>query len=42
MKWLRHLPRADFSQSALHEIGSAIILFQVTSNADEFLAALEG
>ena len=42
MKWLRSVPRADFSQSALHEIGSAITLFLVTTHAEEFLAALEG
>lgn len=34
--------RASFSQSALNEIGSAITLFQVTTHADEFLAAMEG
>jgi restriction system protein len=42
VKWLRSVPRASFSQSALNEIGSAITLFRVTTNADEFLAALEG
>jgi restriction system protein len=42
VKWLKHIPRADFSQSALHEIGSAITLFQVSTHADEFRAALEG
>ena len=42
VKWLKHIPRADFSQSALHEIGSAISLFQVTSHAEEFLAAMQG
>lgn len=40
--WRRSLPRASFSQSALHEIGSALTLFQVTSHSEEFLAALEG
>ncbi len=40
--WKRHVPRAEFSQSALHEIGSAITLFQVSTHADEFRAALEG
>jgi restriction system protein len=40
--WKVHKPRADFSQSALHEIGSALTLFQVSNNADEFLAALTG
>lgn len=42
VKWLKHIPRADFSQSALNEIGSALTLFKVATNADEFLAALEG
>ncbi len=40
--WEIHRPRADFSQSALHEIGSALTLFQVNNNAEEFLAALAG
>lgn len=40
--WKVHVPRADFSQSALYEIGSALTLFQVSNNADEFLAALAG
>jgi restriction system protein len=42
VKWLRHIPRSSFSQAALNEIGSALTLFKVSSNADEFLAALEG
>jgi restriction system protein len=42
VRWLQQIPRANFSQPALNEIGSAITLFRVTSNADEFLAALEG
>ena len=42
VKWLKHIPRADFSQSALYEIGSAITLFQVSVHADEFRATLEG
>lgn len=42
VKWLKHFPRASFSQSALNEIGSAITLFQISANADEFLSALEG
>lgn len=42
VKWLKHIPRADFSQAALNEIGSALTLFRVATNADEFLAALEG
>lgn len=42
VKWLTSLPRTTFSQSALNEIGSAITMFRVASNADEFLAAMEG
>lgn len=42
VKWLKSVPRASFSQAALNEIGSALTLFRVTSNADEFLAALDG
>lgn len=40
--WMKSLPRTDFSQNALNEIGSAITMFKVTSNSDEFIAALEG
>jgi restriction system protein len=42
VRWLRHIARAEFSQTALHEIGSAVTLFQVKNNADEFVAAFEG
>lgn len=42
VKWLHHLPRAQFSQSALYEIGAAITLFQIRSNSEEFYAAFEG
>jgi len=42
VEWLRSVPRTQFSQGALYEIGSAISLFQVKSYADEFIAALEG
>jgi len=40
--WLKSIPRASFSQSALHEIGSALTMFRVSTHTDEFLAALEG
>jgi len=40
--WKVHLPRAQFSQPALYELGSAITLFRVSENAEEFLAALSG
>ena len=36
------MPRAQISQPALYEIGSAITLFQISNNADEFLAAAAG
>lgn len=42
VRWLSHLPRATFSQSALYEIGSALTLFQVANNADEFMRAFAG
>lgn len=42
VKWLKHVPRATFSQSALHEIGTAVTLSQVRNNLDEFLAVLKG
>lgn len=42
VKWLRELPRTDFSQGALYEIGSAMSFFQVKTYAEEFIAALEG
>jgi restriction system protein len=34
IKWTSHLPRAAFSQTALHEIGSAVTLFSVKNNAE--------
>jgi restriction system protein len=40
--WLKQVPRTKFSQGALHEIGSALTLFQVKNYADEFVAALHG
>ena len=42
VRWTYQFDRAEFSQSALHEIGSAVTLFQVKNNADEFLEAFEG
>ncbi|MBR2790558.1 MAG: restriction endonuclease [Eggerthellaceae bacterium] len=41
VKWLKHLPRTDFSQGALYEVGSALTLFQVKNYADEYLSALD-
>ncbi len=42
VEWVRAVPRSDFSQGALYEIGSALSFFQVRNFADEFLAAMEG
>jgi restriction system protein len=42
VQWLKHMPREDFSQEALYEIGSFITLFSVRNNTEEFLARLEG
>lgn len=42
VKWLREIPRTQFSQGALYEIGSAMSLFLVKNFADEFRVALEG
>ena len=42
VRWVAHFPRANFSQAALHEIGSALTLFQVSNNAEEFLAGFTG
>ena len=41
VKWLRSVPRTQFSQGALYEIGAAMSLFLVKNFADEFRAALE-
>ncbi len=42
VEWVRAVPRSDFSQGALYEIGSALSFFQVRNFADEFLAAMKG
>lgn len=42
VKWLKAIPRTQFSQGALYEIGSALSLFQIKNYADEFRAAVEG
>lgn len=42
VKWLRAVPRTQFSQGALYESGSAMSFFLVKNFADEFRAALEG
>jgi restriction system protein len=40
VEWLAHIPRDEFSQNALYEIGSAITLFLVRRYAAEFLAKI--
>ena len=42
IKWLCDLPRTNFSQGALYEIGSAMSFFRVKTYAEEFRAAAEG
>lgn len=42
VKWMRALPRTQFSQGALYEVGSAMSFFQVKTFTEEFLAALKG
>ena len=42
VRWLRQMPRTDFSAEALHEIGAFITLFKISNNTDEFLAVFEG
>jgi restriction system protein len=42
VKWLKVLPRTEFSQGALYEMGSAMSLFQIKNYVDEIFAALEG
>lgn len=40
--WLKAIPRTQFTQGALYELGSAMSLFQVKNYADEYRKALEG
>jgi restriction system protein len=42
VNWLKVLPRTQFSQGALYEIGSAMSFFQVKNYAEEFRTAIEG
>ena len=42
VKWLKRVPRIEFSQGALYEIGALMTLFQVRNFADEFLSVLDG
>lgn len=42
VKWEKEIPRTQFSQGALNEIGSALSLFQVRNYLEEFKAAFAG
>ena len=41
VKWLGHFPRSDFTQAALHEIGSFLTLFSVRRYENEFLKKVD-
>jgi restriction system protein len=41
VEWKKHIPRDQFSQAALYEIGSFITLFSIRNHVEEFIAALE-
>lgn len=40
VEWIARIPRDEFSQSALYEIGSAITLFLIKRNAAEFFGKI--
>lgn len=40
VKWIKHLPRAAFTQGALYEVGSALTFFLIKNYAEEFFAAI--
>ncbi len=40
VKWLKELPRSEFSQGALYEIGSFLSFFKVKHYAEEFINAI--
>ena len=41
VRWLKEFSRAQFSQGALFELGSTMIVFKIKAHAEEFRAALE-
>ncbi len=41
VRWLKEFSRAQFSQGALFELGSTMMVFKIKAYADEFRAALE-
>lgn len=42
VKWIKHLPRTDFTQGALYEVSSALSFFMIKNYADEYISALKG
>lgn len=40
VKWLKMLPRKNFSQGALYEVGSFLTLFKIKTYSEEFISAL--
>lgn len=40
VKWLKSIPRSEFSQGALYEVGSFLSFFKVSHYADEFINAV--
>ena len=42
VKWIKAVPRTQFTQGALYELGSAIGLFKVTTYAEEYREVLVG
>jgi restriction system protein len=41
VRWLKELSRAQFSQGALFELGSTLMVFKIKAYAEEFRASLE-
>jgi restriction system protein len=42
VSWIRAVPRTQFTQGALYEIGSAMSFFQLKTYFEEYMAAIEG
>ncbi|HZL29342.1 MAG TPA: restriction endonuclease [Acidobacteriaceae bacterium] len=42
VKWLKSVPRTQFTQGALYELGAAMSLFQVKNYPEEYRAVLSG
>lgn len=41
VKWIKHIPRTEFSQGALYEMGSFLTFFRIKNYADEILNIIE-